>query len=227
MQVNGSLRVALLSGGSGPDGIPRRRAEFGQERPVAANECGRSTHKLRGAKQAYQRSVCPSESGYLRASISARLHPALGRSETPRKFDWVTDVHPKRTKRIRRTAQSRATRSVANQNAMPSIAIAVIASTIRQLLGEVSQWLAPLASETHAVNHATDATKAPTENGTLAEAGIVAPTDPRMTRVSSHEAGLPRDITKRRRTHHPSPTLAAKASVAPGRLVAASAACTA
>lgn len=79
-------------------------------------------------------------------------------------------------------------RSVANQNAVPSIAIAVATSTIRQFLDEVSQWLAPLARETHAVNHAMDVTKAPTENVTLAEAGIAAPTDPRMTRVSSHKA---------------------------------------
>ena len=118
-------------------------------------------------------------------------------------------------------------RSVANQNAMPSIAIAVATSTIRQFLDEVSQWLAPLARETHAVNHAMDVTKAPTENVTLAEAGIAAPTDPRMTRVSSHKAGLPRDITKRRHTQPLSPTLVANARVASGRQVAASAACTA
>jgi len=61
----------------------------------------------------------------------------------------------------------------------------------------------------------------------LAEAGIAAPTDPRMTRVSSHEAGLPRDITKRRRTQSPSPTLAGEARGTLACLVAASAACTA
>jgi len=94
---------------------------------------------------------------------------------------------------------------------MPNMAIVVPASTIRQLIVEVSQWLAPLARETHAVNHTMGAHTAPTENVTLAEAGSAAPTDPRMTTVSSHEAGLPRDITKTRRTQLPSPALIAEA----------------
>lgn len=83
---------------------------------------------------------------------------------------------------------------MSNQSAIPSIAIAVTASTMRQLLDELSQWLAPLARATHAVNHTMDAREAPTENVKLAVAGSAAPTEPRMTTVSSHEAGLPRDI---------------------------------
>lgn len=110
---------------------------------------------------------------------------------------------------------------------MPNMAIAVTASTICQLLGEVSQWLAPLARKTHAVNHTTDAHTAPTENVTLVEAGSAAPTDPRMTTVSSHEAGLPRDIAKRRRTQLASPACGAETRPVEDPLDAAQAACTA
>ena len=48
--VKGSFQVALHNGSSEPDSVPRRRAEFGQERSVRARENGRSTLELsRGA----------------------------------------------------------------------------------------------------------------------------------------------------------------------------------